>query len=677
MGEGEGGEFPPKKVQSDTAGLPAKKLARQLDFTAGFGGGSSGGVVLPEHPQFTQEMAVASSSAVAAAVTQQQQQQQIKPQMVATSPIVAAQPPPLTTASSRVIKPESPKVKPRPTELKDGTPKKQKQCNCKHSRCLKLYCECFASGVYCDGCNCVNCYNNVENEAARRDAIEATLERNPNAFRPKIASSPHGARDSRYMVRLLKDYLMEKDPGREEAGEVLVLGKHNKGCHCKKSGCLKKYCECFQANILCSENCKCMDCKNFEGSEERQALFHGDHANNMAYIQQAANAAITGAVGSSGFASIPVSKKRKGQDLFFGSTAKDPSVLRLGHFPQTTHIRTSAPSPSMPVSCATTTVAVGTSKFTYRSLLADIIQKQDLKELCSVLVVLSGEAAKILAANGSSLNFCMHSDQRSLTEKQAEDQTETSLVSSTQDTLQSQKDFDAEKTVADDCSSANQADKVFPEDSSSDGADTPKESPMSPGTLALMCDEQDTMFMKAPSNGLTEHGCSTSSQLPYGQGMTEIYAEQERIVLTKFRDCLNRLITFGEIKGKLPSPFTENSHLIIFCTSKGKKCVIFFMHELLGIDNCSISLSETQCSSLARIEIGSQRSLSNGTEVVRTESGNRQGSFTNGVPKNVSPPPIKTSQTAAVVITTANNDLQRPPSLPENGDAKLKNEKQM
>lgn len=64
------------------------------------------------------------------------------------------------------------------------------------------YCECFASGVYCDGCNCVNCHNNVENDATRREAVEATLERNPTAFRPKIASSPHGARDSRVLSEL-------------------------------------------------------------------------------------------------------------------------------------------------------------------------------------------------------------------------------------------------------------------------------------------------------------------------------------------------------------------------------------------------------------------------------------------------------------------------------------------
>ena len=37
----------------------------------------------------------------------------------------------------------------------------------------------------------------MENEAARQEAVGVTLERNPNAFRPKIASSPHEPRDSR------------------------------------------------------------------------------------------------------------------------------------------------------------------------------------------------------------------------------------------------------------------------------------------------------------------------------------------------------------------------------------------------------------------------------------------------------------------------------------------------
>jgi hypothetical protein len=139
-------------------------------------------------------------------------------------------------------------------------------------------------------------------------------------------------------------------------------------------------------------------------------------------------------------------------------------------------------------------------------------------------------------------------------EKRVEDQRETLLASSTQERLQSHKESDADKIVANDCSSANHADKVGPDDSSSDGADMPKGRPMSPGTLELMCDEQDTMLMAAASpSGLMGHGCNTSSQLPCGQGMAEAHAEQERIVLMKFRDCLNRLITFGEIKGKFLS----------------------------------------------------------------------------------------------------------------------------
>ena len=74
-------------------------------------------------------------------------------------------------------------------KAKDVAVSTRKHCNCKNSRCLKLYCECFASGRYCLDCNCVSCCNNQENESFRQAAVETILDRNPNAFRPKILVS--------------------------------------------------------------------------------------------------------------------------------------------------------------------------------------------------------------------------------------------------------------------------------------------------------------------------------------------------------------------------------------------------------------------------------------------------------------------------------------------------------
>ncbi|CAF2153473.1 BnaCnng56700D [Brassica napus] len=146
----------------------------------------------------------------------------------------------------------SPKKKRQVSEQAGEGESSCKRCNCKKSKCLKLYCECFAAGVYCiEPCSCIDCFNKPIHEdtvLATRKQIES---RNPLAFAPKVIRNS----DSTIEVG-------------EDASKTPASARHKRGCNCKKSNCLKKYCECYQSGVGCSINCRCEGCKNAFGRKD-------------------------------------------------------------------------------------------------------------------------------------------------------------------------------------------------------------------------------------------------------------------------------------------------------------------------------------------------------------------------------------------------------------------------
>ena len=121
--------------------------------------------------------------------------------------------------------------------------KKGMSCNCKNSGCLKRYCECFSRMKYCDeNCQCKNCFNVVQHEQERSNAIRYYLIKSPVSFKK------------------------------------INMDLNNVICNCKKSNCLKNYCECFQLGMKCTFNCGCVDCKNRNLFEKK--LFYVENKSN-------------------------------------------------------------------------------------------------------------------------------------------------------------------------------------------------------------------------------------------------------------------------------------------------------------------------------------------------------------------------------------------------------------
>ncbi|XVF74692.1 hypothetical protein PTKIN_Ptkin13bG0132100 [Pterospermum kingtungense] len=143
-----------------------------------------------------------------------------------------------------------------------------KLCNCKRSKCLKLYCECFAAGIYCvDSCACENCFNKPDYEDTVLDIRQQIESRNPLAFAPAIVKQ---ANDSPNVV---------------DDGNLMTpsSARHKRGCKCKKSKCLKKYCECYRANVGCSDGCRCEDCDNSFGKKSDTIFQRVEKPKNLSH----------------------------------------------------------------------------------------------------------------------------------------------------------------------------------------------------------------------------------------------------------------------------------------------------------------------------------------------------------------------------------------------------------
>jgi hypothetical protein len=113
------------------------------------------------------------------------------------------------------------------------------KCSCSKTNCNRYYCECYRSGLYCIDCNCKNCQNKP----------------------PKNCSSNRNTASI---------------PNKQKTELVT--------CTCTKSGCNKKYCECYKNGTKCNSSCRCVACENSENGKKIKDVLYKCCLANSIYI---------------------------------------------------------------------------------------------------------------------------------------------------------------------------------------------------------------------------------------------------------------------------------------------------------------------------------------------------------------------------------------------------------
>ncbi|CAD8207981.1 unnamed protein product [Paramecium pentaurelia] len=123
----------------------------------------------------------------------------------------------------------------------DNSPVEQdemKPCHCTKTHCLQLYCSCFHNRRQCiSECKCNDCYNDGKHEEDVLKAVE--------------------------QIKMKEQRASHHDLDSFDTKQVW-------GCKCKKTKCIKGYCECFIRGKKCTSHCQCTECENRRQPQKKQ-----------------------------------------------------------------------------------------------------------------------------------------------------------------------------------------------------------------------------------------------------------------------------------------------------------------------------------------------------------------------------------------------------------------------